>query len=302
MPTTLPGISVTKAAELLQTQDRIIRVVSGSRLGLRQGRARGDRDRSGAVGDVRDHRQSQAEGGMASGRDHRQPDRRDGQGAAVSRRLQRLDHADQGPHRHAVDRHPHAGRRQGDRHRSGRDRQARQADRAGAEGRARHLVGLRRARHRRLLSRSDAGPRGAGALRHHGSGRAGRHRHRARRPDRDHHGGRPAALHRQHALSARPARQSAGHRQRRAGADAGRRRRAARRGRQRSRRRAGRPRSAPRTGSSRPTSMSTSATAISAATSPTRSSAVQASIQFPPGYLRDVERPVRISRARRPRG
>ena len=42
-------------------------------------------------------------------------------------------------------------------------------------------------------------------------------------------------------------------------------------------------RSAPRTASSRPTSTSTSATATSAATSPTRSSAVQASIQFPPG-------------------
>ena len=28
MPTTLPGLSVTKSAELLQTQDRIIRVVS----------------------------------------------------------------------------------------------------------------------------------------------------------------------------------------------------------------------------------------------------------------------------------
>ena len=94
-----------------------------------------------------------------AGRDGRQPDRRDGQGAAISRRLQCLDHADQGAHRHAVDRHPDAGRRQGDRHRSGRDRQARQADRAGPEGRAGHLVGLRRARHRRLLSRGDAGPR-----------------------------------------------------------------------------------------------------------------------------------------------
>ena len=65
MPTTLPGISVTKAAELLQTQDRIIQIVSGGGLGLRQGRPRGDRDRSGADRDVRDHHQSQAEGRMA---------------------------------------------------------------------------------------------------------------------------------------------------------------------------------------------------------------------------------------------
>ncbi len=185
--------------------------VSGSRLGLWQGRARGDGDRSGALGDVRDRGQSQAEGTMAIRHHHRQPDRGDGPGAAVSRRLQRLDHADQGPHRHAVDRHPHADRRQGDRHRPGRDRQAGKTDRAGAESRARHLVGLCRARHRRLLPRSDAGPRGAGALRHHGAGRAGHDRCRARRPERDDHGGRTAALHRQHALSARPARQSESH-------------------------------------------------------------------------------------------
>ena len=40
-----------------------------------------------------------------------EPQGRDGQGAAVPRRLERLDHADQGAHRHARDRHPHAGRR-----------------------------------------------------------------------------------------------------------------------------------------------------------------------------------------------
>jgi hypothetical protein len=90
---------------------------------------------------------------MATRCDRRQPDRRDGQGAAVSRRLQRLDHADQGAHRHAVDRHPHAGRRQGDRHRSGRDGQARQADRAGAEDRARARQSPMPSADRRLLSR-----------------------------------------------------------------------------------------------------------------------------------------------------
>ena len=134
-------------------------VVSGSGLGLRQGGPRRDGDRSGADRDVRDRHQPQAKGAVAARHDHRQPDRRDGQGAAVSRRLQRLDDADQGPHRHAVDRHPHAGRRQGDRHRPRRDRQARQADRAGAEDRARDFIGLCRARHRRLLSRDHAGPR-----------------------------------------------------------------------------------------------------------------------------------------------
>ena len=232
MPTTLPGISVTKAGELMQTQDRIIRSFPevASVYG-KAGRAATATDPapSEMFETVVNLKPKEA---MASRRHGRRPDRGNGQGAAVSRRLQRLDHADQGAHRHAVDRHPHAGRRQGDRHRPGRDGQARQADRAGPQGRARHLVGLCRARDRRLLPRSDAGPRGAGALRHHGPGRAGRDRDRARRPDRDHDGRRPPALHRQHALSARPARQSAGHRQRRAGADAGRRRGAARRGRE----------------------------------------------------------------------
>ena len=93
-----------------------------------------------------------------------------------------------------------------------------------------------------------------------------------------------------------------GHRQRRPGADAGRRRRAARRSREGRRRRAGRPRSGPRTGSLRPTSTSTSATATSAATSPTRKRAVQASIAVSARLLRDVERPVRISANAPPRG
>ena len=62
MPTTLPGISVTKAAELLQTQDRIIKTFPGGGIGLRQGGARRDRDRSGADRNVRDRHQSEAEG------------------------------------------------------------------------------------------------------------------------------------------------------------------------------------------------------------------------------------------------
>ena len=113
MPTTLPGISVTRATELLQMQDRIIKSFPEVELGLRQGRTRGDGDRSGALGNVRDDHQPETEGAMAAGRHHRQPQGRDGQGAAIPRRLQCLDHADPWPHRHAGDRHPHAGWRQG---------------------------------------------------------------------------------------------------------------------------------------------------------------------------------------------
>ena len=89
------------------------------------------------------------------------------------------------------------------------DKLARQIEQVLQDG-AGHLDRLRRARHRRLLSRHHAGPRGARALRPHGPGRAGRDRDRARRRDRDHDGRRPRALQRQHALSARSAQRSAG--------------------------------------------------------------------------------------------
>ena len=197
--------------------------LSRSGIGLRQGRPRGDRDRSGADRDVRDHHQPETEGRMAGRADARGPHGRNGQGAAVSRRLQCLDPADQGAHRHALDGDPHADRRQGDRHRSGRDRPARKTGRAGAADGAGDVIGLCRARHRRLLSRHRARPRGARALRHHDPGRAGRHCDRARRADRDDHGRGPPALFRQHALSPRPAQRPADDRARRSGADAGRR-------------------------------------------------------------------------------
>ncbi len=66
MPASLPGMSVTKAAELLQTQDKIIRSFPGGGVGLRQGRARADGDRSGAARDVRDRHQPQARVGVAA--------------------------------------------------------------------------------------------------------------------------------------------------------------------------------------------------------------------------------------------
>ena len=231
MPTTLPGMSVTKAAEIAADPEQDHQDVPRSRLGLRQGRPRRDRDRSGADRNVRDDHQSQAEGAMAAGSHHRWPDRRDGQGAAVSRRLQCLDHADQGAHRHARDRHPNAGRHQGAGHGSCRNGEARPPDRRRRENRARHIERLRRARDRRLLSRYRARPRCAGALRPDGQRRAGRGFVGARRRD-DHDDGRgPRALRRQFALSARPAQRSAVDRARRAGGDAGRRHGSAGRGR-----------------------------------------------------------------------
>ena len=142
---------------------------------------------------------------------------------------------------------------------------------------------------------------GARALRHHDPGRAGHDRHRARRPDRDHDRGGPPALHGQHALSARPARQSASDRAATSWCRC---------------RPAARCRSArsPVTPARGPTSIRTENGQLAAyifvdirdrdlgGYVADAQSAVQASIQFPPGYLRDLERPVRISRARRRRG
>ncbi len=47
MPTTLPGISVTKAREILQQTDKIIKRISRSASCLRQDRSSGNRHRSG---------------------------------------------------------------------------------------------------------------------------------------------------------------------------------------------------------------------------------------------------------------
>ncbi len=144
MPVTLPGLSVTKAAELLQTQDRIIKSFPEVAIRVRQGGARDDGDRSGAGRDERDRRQPEAGERMACRDDGRQAHRRHERGLAASRRQQRLDDADQGAHRHALDRHPHPGRGQGVRPGSARARTPRDRGRAGRARRARHHQRLRR--------------------------------------------------------------------------------------------------------------------------------------------------------------
>ena len=186
MPTTLPGISLTKAGELLQTQDRIIKTFPevASVYG-KAGRADTATDPAhGPYGDVRDDRQPEAQGRMAGGHDDREPAGRDGQGAAVPGRLERLDHADQGAHRHARHRHPHPGRHQGAGPGPRADGGCRAPHRGGGAQGARHHQRLRRARARRLLPRDLARPRRPRALRpddrrpaghdRHGAGRRGR--------------------------------------------------------------------------------------------------------------------------------
>ena len=60
MPTTLPGLSMTKAKELLQQTDRIIRQFPEVEQRLRQDRPGRDGHRSGADDDDRDHHHAQA--------------------------------------------------------------------------------------------------------------------------------------------------------------------------------------------------------------------------------------------------
>ncbi len=71
MPTTLPGLSVTKAAELMQTQGPHHQVVPGSGDGVRQGGQGADGDRSGSHGNVRDDHHVEAEIRMAARGDFR---------------------------------------------------------------------------------------------------------------------------------------------------------------------------------------------------------------------------------------
>ncbi len=60
MPTTLPGISVAQAQELLDRAGQGARLLPGGRAGLRQGRPRRHLDRPGAVLDDGDHGRAQA--------------------------------------------------------------------------------------------------------------------------------------------------------------------------------------------------------------------------------------------------
>jgi Cu(I)/Ag(I) efflux system membrane protein CusA/SilA len=96
MPTTLPGLSVTKAAEIMQTQNRIIKTFPevASVLG-KAGRAATATDPA-PLEMFETVINLKPEDRMAARPDHGRPDRRTGSGAANPRRQQRLDHADQG--------------------------------------------------------------------------------------------------------------------------------------------------------------------------------------------------------------
>ena len=176
----------------------------------RQGGARGHEHRSRAALDARDGDHAQADVRVAPGRDvvlrvgagmdearapardarshlGRAAGRGDERGADVSRRLERVDDADQGADRHADDRHPHAGRAEDLRRRLRRDREDRHGDRGGAPLRERHAQCVRGAHRQRVLPRHRVEPRRARALRLERRGGAERRAERDRRRERDHH-------------------------------------------------------------------------------------------------------------------
>ena len=224
MPTSLPAMSITKAAELLQTQDKIIKSFPevASVFG-KAGRAQTATDPA-PLEMFETVINLKPETEWRAGHDHRQADRRAGQGAADPGRLQRLDHADQGAHRHAVDRHPHA--------RSASRCSARTWPRWSAWPRkSRRWSRPCRARPAPTPSASPAATTStsspiAQALARYGLAVGDLQdviAHGAGRRDGHDHGRGPRALRRQRALPARAARRSAADRHAGAGADDGRR-------------------------------------------------------------------------------
>ena len=160
MPITFPNISIEEAKRQLQIQDRILRELprGGDACSARSGAPRRPTDPAPLL-DGRDHRAAQA--ARSSGaRDHHErwysswapglaeagAARRSGPSssrmtwdeltAEMNAEMQlpgldqRLDHADQDPHRHADHRRAHAHRHQGLRHRPARDRAGRHRARA----------------------------------------------------------------------------------------------------------------------------------------------------------------------------
>ena len=226
MPTTMPGISITEAQKLLQVTDRIIRQFPEvDRVLGKAGRA-DTQHRPGAALDARDRDHPQAAVRVAARADlvlvlgpgvaeaglpphhlrphldggARQPAQR---GAPAARALERLDDADQGAHRHADDRHPHAARAEDLGRRPREDRGRRRADRGAPAVRAGHPERLRGAHRRRLLPRRRLEPRRAGPLRAEHGGGAGRRAERDRRRERHDHGRGTGALPGERPLHAR---------------------------------------------------------------------------------------------------
>ena len=232
MPTTLPGLSVTKAAELLQTQNQIIR--SFPEVASVYGKA----GRAQTATDPAPTEMFETIINLKPQEQWRAGVTADTLKAEMDKALQfpGVSNAWTQPIRARIDmlatgiRTPIGVKVFGDDLTRMEARRAPDRDRA--QGRAGHHQRLCRARHRRLFPRHRARPDRARALRALGRRRPGRGRDGAGRRDRHDDGRGPRALRRHHPLSARPALRPAVDRARGPGDDAGRRLGAARRGRQ----------------------------------------------------------------------
>ena len=209
MPTTLPGISVTKAAELLQTQDRIIKTFPEVESVF------GKAGRAATATDPAPIEMFETVINLKP-KDEWRP------GVTIDSLIAEMDKALQFPGvsnawtmpiKARIDMLSTGIRTPVGVKVFGADlaemEQVCARDRTASQDRARHVERLRRARHRRLLPRHRARPRAPRPLRPDGRRRAGRRRDGARRRSRHHDRRGPRALHRQRPLSARPARRSA---------------------------------------------------------------------------------------------
>ena len=223
MPTTLPGISITKAAELLQMQDRIIKtfpeVVS----------VYGKAGRASTATDPAPTEMYETVINLKPKEEWRAGVTVDSLIAEMDKALQfpGVSNAWTMPIKARIDmlstgiRTPVGVKVFGTDLR--RDGTPRARNRTGPQNHSRHVQRLCRARDRRLLSRYRSQSRQPRPLWPDGRRRPGRDRNRARRRCRHHHGRRPRALHGQCPLSPGSAQQPAIDRERRAGAAARRR-------------------------------------------------------------------------------
>ena len=194
MPTTDPGISITKARQLLQQTDRIIRSFPEVERVFGKVGTGGNGDRSRAAVHDRDHHHAQARGGLAAGHDAR-----GARGGAQRRHPvpgadQCVDHAHSHADRHAVHGDPDSGRHQDHGRRPGRAVGPGPAGRRRTAGTARHAQRLSREDPGRQLPRLRDRPRRGGALRDDRGRRAGCHHVGGGRGGRDLHGGGIGAL------------------------------------------------------------------------------------------------------------
>ena len=194
MPTMLPGVSITKAREVLQQTDKIIKTFPEvEHVFGKVGRAETATDPA-PLSMIETTITLKPESQWPKGMTVDKLTDADGCGDSDPGRNQRLDHADQDAHRHALHRHQDAGRHQAGRPGPEYARKTGQGYRGGHARRAGHAQRLRRARHGRQLPGFHHRPRCDRALRPDRRRCAGCDPDRDRRHGHHHHRRGPGAI------------------------------------------------------------------------------------------------------------